>query len=119
MEFIQLLSDYKLNKQTQNQVRSFMKGFESIIQVDWLKMFSQDELQILISGSKGFDVLDLRNNCVLKGFGKDDLTIQYLWVTLETLTPEEQHLFLFFVTSCSRPPLLVNYYNILSINLKF
>ena len=84
-----------------------MEGFESIIQVNWLQMFSQDELQILISGFKGFDVADLRNNCHLKGFSPNDLTIQYLWVILETFTPEEQQLFLFFSTSCSRPPLLV------------
>lgn len=84
-----------------------MEGFESIIQVNWLQMFSQDELQILISGSKGFDVADLRNNCDLKGFSPNDLTIQFLWVILETFTPEEQQLFLFFATSCSRPPLLV------------
>lgn len=112
MEFIQLLTDFKLNKKTQNLVKSFLVGFESLIQVKWLKMFNQDELQKVISGSRGFNVADLRAHCVLKGFNSQDLTLQYLWVLLETFTTEEQQLFLFFVTGCSRPPLLVylNFY---------
>jgi len=107
LEFIQLLVDYKLNKQTQNQVNSFLTGFRSVIQTKWLTMFNQDELQILISGSKGFDVKDLKANCVLKGFHHNDLTLHFLWETLENFNSEEKQMFLFFVTSCSRPPLLV------------
>ena len=107
MEFIELLIDYKLNKQTQTQVKAFLAGFQEIILLDWLKMFNQDELQILISGSKGFDVNDLKNNCILKGFGSYDNTVNFLWETLESFTTEEKQLFLFFATSCSRPPLLV------------
>ena len=48
-------------------MKAFLAGLQEIIQLDWLKMFNQDELQILISGSKRFDVNDLKNHWILKG----------------------------------------------------
>lgn len=107
LEFIQLYADYRLNRQIESQVRAFRRGFESVIKSAWLHSFSPDELQTLISGSPSIDIDDLKANCVLKGFSAMDLTLQYLWVVLEGMSAGERQLFLFFVTSCSRPPLLV------------
>jgi len=88
-------------------MKAFRRGFETLIPSSWLHFFNPEELQTLISGSQDFDINDLKANCVLKGFQPTDLTIQYLWILLESFSVEEKQLFLFFVTSCSRPPLLV------------
>ena len=58
-------------------MKAFLAGLQEIIQLDWLKMFNQDELQILISGSKGFDVNDIKNHCIIKGFASYDNTVNF------------------------------------------
>ncbi|KAL4587660.1 hypothetical protein LXL04_000532 [Taraxacum kok-saghyz] len=45
------------------QSSHFLRGFQQLIQKDWIDMFNEHELQLLISGSAdGFDVDDLRSN---------------------------------------------------------
>lgn len=50
--------------QIKNQAQAFIRGFKSIINPEWLKMFSGPELQKLISGDNvDIDIEDLK--CVL------------------------------------------------------
>ena len=50
--FIHRKAHYKLNLQTAEQSRAFLTGFRELIPVDWMRMFSPKELQVLISGDK-------------------------------------------------------------------
>lgn len=48
-------------KQIRAQTASFIRGFYSILNPDWLAMFSPSELQTLISGdSSSMDIDDLK-----------------------------------------------------------
>lgn len=52
---------FRMYKQIRAQTDSFVRGFYSIINPDWLSMFSPTELQQLISGeSVIIDLEDLR-----------------------------------------------------------
>lgn len=106
LEYIILLSDFKLNKQIQSAVKNFKEGFNKIINTDWLNMFNHDELQLVISGIKGIDIKDIKHNVNYQGFNQFSSTVQDLWEVLEEMTEEDRALFLLFVTSCSRPPTL-------------
>ena len=45
-----------------------MRGLGDLIRPDWIRMFSPDELQMLVSGStQPVDLKDLRSNCVYTG----------------------------------------------------
>ncbi|SBS99229.1 ubiquitin-protein ligase, putative, partial [Plasmodium malariae] len=65
-------------------------------------------LKTLISGNdKCFDVDDLRKNVVYGGgYSETSRTVINLFEILKRFTPKEKSLFLMFVTSCSRSPLL-------------
>mmetsp|Transcript_19502 Transcript_19502/g.32480 ORF Transcript_19502/g.32480 Transcript_19502/m.32480 type:complete len:1060 (+) Transcript_19502:112-3291(+) len=108
IKYIYMVADYKLNRQIKAQCDAFLQGLRDIIQSDWLLMFSESELQILISGSQAApDMEDLRNNCVYSG-GYTDAhpTIRAMWDVVTGYDAEQRRAFLKFVTSCSRPPLL-------------
>ncbi|KAK4685808.1 hypothetical protein P7C73_g4335, partial [Tremellales sp. Uapishka_1] len=105
-EYIQLVCKYKLDRQIAAQSRAFFKGLSDIIDIKWLRMFDQQELQQLIGGEETLiDMDDLRNNVHVTGF-MNDKTMKCFWRVVKRFTQDERKALLRFVTSCSRPPLL-------------
>ncbi|KAK2448472.1 E3 ubiquitin-protein ligase UPL7 [Trifolium repens] len=61
--FIHLVANHRLNSQIRQQSSHFLRGFQQLIQKDWIDMFNEHELQLLISGSlDSLDVDDLRQH---------------------------------------------------------
>jgi len=106
--YINLMADYYLNQRTRAQNGSFLKGFSNLIQPEWLRLFSEPEMQTLISGAFGsFSLQDLKRNTVYaNGFHGMDRTVARFWRVVEELSDEDKAALLKFVTSCERPPLL-------------
>ncbi|EPS68435.1 hypothetical protein M569_06334, partial [Genlisea aurea] len=66
--FIHLVANYRLNFQIREQSAHFLRGFQHLIKKDWIDMFNEHELQLLISGSvDGMDVDDLRSHANYSG----------------------------------------------------
>lgn len=106
--YIKLYINYKFKKMVQKKTQAFLKGLSELIPTKWLKLFNAHELKTLISGNdKCFDVDDLRRNVVYGGgYNANSETVLNLFHILKTFSPKEKSLFLMFVTSCSRSPLL-------------
>ncbi|OWK15363.1 UBE3B [Cervus elaphus hippelaphus] len=82
---------------------------KAVYEPEWIRMFSTPELQRLISGDNAeIDLEDLKKHTVYYGgFHGSHRVIIWLWDILASdFTPDERAMFLKFVTSCSRPPLL-------------
>uniref|UniRef100_A0A0G4HEI3 HECT-type E3 ubiquitin transferase n=1 Tax=Chromera velia CCMP2878 TaxID=1169474 RepID=A0A0G4HEI3_9ALVE len=107
-QYLRLMGHFKTNRQLKEQTNAFLSGFEEIIPLEWLRMFNQEELQSLISGTRrGFDVRDLREHTQYTGgFNGHSPTVQLFWETLESMPDSDRGAFLMFVTSCPRAPLL-------------
>jgi len=68
VEYIHLMAHYRLNVQLHRQFQAFRSGLHSVIPAHWLCLFSQDELQVLISGARvPINVQDLRQNTAYAG----------------------------------------------------
>ncbi|XP_061385742.1 ubiquitin-protein ligase E3C isoform X2 [Danaus plexippus] len=108
IEYIHLVADYKLNRQIRSQCIAFKRGLTSVVNAEWLRMFSCRELQLLISGAEvPIDLVDLRRHTQYGGgFSDSHPTVQCFWKVLEGFTDHQRRQLLKFVTSCSRPPLL-------------
>ncbi|XP_069353493.1 ubiquitin-protein ligase E3B [Eulemur rufifrons] len=109
ISYIHLMAHFRMHTQIKNQTAALISGFRSIIKPDWIRMFSTPELQRLISGDNAeMDLEDLKRHTVYYGgFHGSHRVIIWLWDILASdFTPEERAMFLKFVTSCSRPPLL-------------
>lgn len=68
MEYINLVAHYKLNMQLHRQYQRFRDGLEQVVAAHWLRLFSQSELQVLISGAPvPINVADLQAHTSYKG----------------------------------------------------
>ncbi|KAG9068644.1 hypothetical protein KI688_010921 [Linnemannia hyalina] len=107
INYIFQVSDYRLNKQIQDQSRAFIEGFRSIIPLPWISIFSPQELHRVMAGDDvDFDVQDLRSYTEYQnGYFDQHPVIRNLWAVLNEFNSEEKRAFLKFVTSCSKPPL--------------
>lgn len=53
------------------QIEAFLYGLNSVIPIDLLKIFSCEELELLISGLPEISVEDLKKNTVYTNYTKD------------------------------------------------
>lgn len=105
INYIHSMAFFRMHTQIWEQTSAFIRGFRSIINPDWLSLFSMVELQRLISGDTSpLDLKDLRRNTqYFGGFHDSHRVIGWLWdILAKDFTEEERRLFLKFVTSCSR-----------------
>lgn len=108
IQYIHLVANYRLNYQIRHQSQYFLRGFQKLIEMEWIEMFNENEIQLLISGSlESLDVDDLRSNASYSGgYNQDHPVIEMFWEVLKSFSLEHQKKFLKFVTGCSRGPLL-------------
>uniref|UniRef100_A0A8C8FJK6 Ubiquitin-protein ligase E3B n=1 Tax=Oncorhynchus tshawytscha TaxID=74940 RepID=A0A8C8FJK6_ONCTS len=109
ISYIHLMAHFRMHTQIKEQTAAFIRGFRSIINPEWLHMFSTPEVQRLVSGDNAeIDLDDLKKHTVYYGgFHSSHRVIIWLWDILSSdFSSEERAMFLKFVTSCSRPPLL-------------
>ena len=61
ISYVHLMAHFKMRVQIKDQTNAFIRGFKSIVNPEWLSMFSTPELQKLISGDTAdVDLEDLR-----------------------------------------------------------
>ena len=109
LQYIVSVAHLRLNTLIAPQTRAFLSGFRDVLPLDWIRMFSPPELQLLIGGTPGkMDVQDMRAHTVYAGGYHDQHpVIKDFWDVLEhDFSAEDQAALLTFLTSCSRPPLL-------------
>ena len=71
----------------------------------WLRLFSQQELRVLVGGTEEpIDVQDLRINTVYGGIEEASETVRDFWSVLESFDPSERRAFIKFVTSADKAP---------------
>jgi ubiquitin-protein ligase E3 C len=107
-QYIHQLAHYKLNVEAAEQCRALRAGFQSMIPLEWIRMFSTRELQLLISGDRrSIDLADMKAHVTYgSGYHPSQPYIQAFWDIVAEMGPEDQGNLLKFVTSCSRQPLL-------------
>lgn len=95
---------------------------QSIVNVEWVRMFAADELSVLVSGTSSVDIEDLRRNTVYAGGYSAThecvrvrvvlclptrLSVwQWFWEVVSEFDEQQRADLLKFATSCSRAPLL-------------
>ncbi|KAJ4822903.1 E3 ubiquitin-protein ligase upl6 [Turnera subulata] len=94
--FIHLVSNHRLNYQIRQQSSHFLRGFKQLIQKDWIDMFNEHELQLLISGSlESLDIDDLRSHTnYAGGYHSEHYVIEMFWEVLKGFSSENQKKFL-------------------------
>ncbi|KDR68272.1 hypothetical protein GALMADRAFT_78808 [Galerina marginata CBS 339.88] len=105
LRYIKLVTGYHLNARIKQQNEAFLEGLSQFIQPKWLKMFDQQELQVLIAGATvPIDLDDVRRNTTYKGiYHNGHATICTFWRVVNSFHRWQKHSLLRFVTNCSYP----------------
>ncbi|KAL5519890.1 hypothetical protein ACEPAG_1550 [Sanghuangporus baumii] len=107
LQYIYLVCHYHLTKKIKPQSEAFFEGLSEMIDPKWIRMFNQQEIQILIGGvNSPIDLDDLRRHTHYGGYKDDDPIIEAFWRVVNSFDHEQRRALLRFATSCSRPPLL-------------
>lgn len=108
MQYINAVANYRLNTQIRRQSSAFLAGVRRVVRLSWFQVFSESELQKVISGTPGgLDIADLRAHTNYSGgYNDGHPVIDLFWKVLESMTAEQQTGLLQFATSSDRAPLL-------------
>uniref|UniRef100_A0A672ZAB0 E3 ubiquitin-protein ligase n=1 Tax=Sphaeramia orbicularis TaxID=375764 RepID=A0A672ZAB0_9TELE len=99
-EYIQLFIQYKY------MVHFVFQGFFELIPQDLIKIFDENELELLMCGLGDVDVNDWRENTKYKnGYCPNHAVIQWFWKTVLLMDAEKRIRLLQFVTGTSRVPM--------------
>eukprot|EP00339_Tiarina_fusa_P012546 CAMPEP_0117085790 /NCGR_PEP_ID=MMETSP0472-20121206/60273_1 /TAXON_ID=693140 ORGANISM="Tiarina fusus, Strain LIS" /NCGR_SAMPLE_ID=MMETSP0472 /ASSEMBLY_ACC=CAM_ASM_000603 /LENGTH=2751 /DNA_ID=CAMNT_0004815117 /DNA_START=1687 /DNA_END=9942 /DNA_ORIENTATION=+ len=103
--YVQLMSEFKMTATIEEQIQAFLKGFYELVPKNYISLFNELELELLISGLPDIDIEDMRSNTEYTGYRADSPTIQYFWNIVKRYTQEERALLVQFVTGSSKVPL--------------
>jgi len=105
LRYINQVAHFHLNTQIKPQCDAFLAGLRELVPLRLLRMYSEPELQHLISGSAVVDVADLRAHTrYTGGYTSFDRQVKRFWRVAEALDAPQRALLLKFATSCERAP---------------
>lgn len=104
-EYVRLVTEQRLTKSIKSQIEAFLGGFNEIIPSDLIRIFSEQELELLISGLPDIDVDAWKNNTELHGYSSGDAVIQWWWRAVRSFDQTEKAKLLQFITGTSKVPL--------------
>ncbi|XP_072236611.1 E3 ubiquitin-protein ligase NEDD4 isoform X3 [Leuresthes tenuis] len=105
-EYIHLVMQWRFVNRIQKQMTAFKEGFFELIPQDLIKIFDENELELLMCGLGDVDVNDWRQNTKYKnGYCADHVVILWFWKTVLLMDAEKRIRLLQFVTGTSRVPM--------------
>uniref|UniRef100_A0A8C4RPR1 E3 ubiquitin-protein ligase n=1 Tax=Erpetoichthys calabaricus TaxID=27687 RepID=A0A8C4RPR1_ERPCA len=105
-EYIDLVIQWRFVNRVQKQMNAFLEGFTELIPIDLIKIFDENELELLMCGLGDVDVNDWRQHTVYKnGYCPNHPVIQWFWKAVLLMDAEKRIRLLQFVTGTSRVPM--------------
>ncbi|ORC90979.1 putative ubiquitin-protein ligase [Trypanosoma theileri] len=109
LNYIHLMADFKLNRESARQTKAFQNGLERIVDQSWLRLFDSKEIMKLFGGDaeSAINVADWKRHTQYHD-AKDveSKPVKLFWKVVESMSSEQRKKLLKFCTSMNRPPLL-------------
>ncbi|XP_061451913.1 E3 ubiquitin-protein ligase NEDD4 isoform X2 [Rhineura floridana] len=105
-EYIYLVIQWRFVNRIREQMAAFKEGFFELIPQDLIKIFDENELELLMCGLGDVDVNDWREHTKYKnGYSANHIVIQWFWKAVLMMDSEKRIRLLQFVTGTSRVPM--------------
>ncbi|KAG8440449.1 hypothetical protein GDO86_006267 [Hymenochirus boettgeri] len=105
-EYIHLVIQWRFVNRVQKQMTAFKEGFFELIPQDLIKIFDENELELLMCGLGDVDVNNWREHSKYKnGYSNGHQVIQWFWKAVLMMDAEKRIRLLQFVTGTSRVPM--------------
>ncbi|XP_042660028.1 E3 ubiquitin-protein ligase NEDD4 isoform X2 [Tyto alba] len=105
-DYIHLVIQWRFVSRVQKQMAAFKEGFFELIPQDLIKIFDENELELLMCGLGDVDVTDWKLHTKYKnGYNINHQVIQWFWKAVLMMDSEKRIRLLQFVTGTSRVPM--------------
>ncbi|XP_077232363.1 uncharacterized protein LOC143869185 [Tasmannia lanceolata] len=105
-EYIDLVIQWRFVSRIQPQMTAFLDGFDEVLPLNLIKVFDENELELLMCGIGEIDVRDWKRHTVYKsGYHANHIVIQWFWRVMLSFSNEMRSRLLQFVTGTSRVPM--------------
>ena len=104
-EYVRLVTEQRLTNSIKQQIDAFLTGFLEVIPRDLIQIFSEQELELLISGLPDIDVDAWKNHTELQGYSSSDSMVQWWWRAVRSFDQTQKAKLLQFITGTSKVPL--------------
>lgn len=104
LEYVELVTRWKIETRVQDQFKAFKTGFNELIPEDLVNVFDERELELLIGGISEIDVEDWKTHTDYRGYSENDEVIQWFWKCISLWDSEQKSRLLQFTTGTSRIP---------------
>jgi ubiquitin-protein ligase E3 A len=90
-EYAYLLIDFIFNQHCEEQFKAFKRGFYKVVASDIIEIFTPEELELLICGSKKLDFKELESTTqYVDGYKEDSNIAKWLWEIIHEDMSEAQ-----------------------------
>uniref|UniRef100_H2ZBM3 E3 ubiquitin-protein ligase HACE1 n=1 Tax=Ciona savignyi TaxID=51511 RepID=H2ZBM3_CIOSA len=104
-EYVQLVTELKMTSAIQRQLDSFIRGFNSIIPSYLIRIFTPEEMDLMLTGCREIDVEIWKSITEYSGcYNPTHQVIQWFWECVERMQNDDRSLLLHFSTGRSRLP---------------
>ncbi|VEN34099.1 unnamed protein product [Callosobruchus maculatus] len=105
-DYIKCIIQWRFVGRVQDQMNAFLDGFSDLIPMNLIKIFDENELELLMCGIQHIDVKDWKTNTLYKGdYHSNHIVIQWFWRVVLSFNNEMRARLLQFVTGTSRVPM--------------
>ncbi len=104
-EYVRLVTEYRLTTAIRPQIDAVLRGLHALIPPSLLAIFSESELELLISGLPDIDIDDWRAHTVYRSYTIASPQVQWFWRAVRSFDPEERAKLVQFVTGTAKVPL--------------
>ncbi|KRT83092.1 hypothetical protein AMK59_4293 [Oryctes borbonicus] len=105
-EYIDCVIRWRFVSRVQNQMDAFLNGFSELVPLGVIKLFDENELELLMCGIQNIDVKDWKQNTMYKGdYHSNHIVVQWFWRVVLSFPNEMRARLLQFVTGTSRVPM--------------
>uniref|UniRef100_A0A1X7TSC3 E3 ubiquitin-protein ligase n=2 Tax=Amphimedon queenslandica TaxID=400682 RepID=A0A1X7TSC3_AMPQE len=103
-EYIDLVLQWRFSRGVKDQTKSFMEGFEEVVPIEWISIFDERELELMLCGMQEIDVNEWERNTIYRNYTRGTKQIQWFWQTVREMDNEKRVRLLQFVTGTCRLP---------------
>lgn len=97
-EYVKKVSETRMTKEIEKQLKAFLKGFHLILPKDCLSHLSSGELELIIAGTPHIDLEEMKKYASISGHSQSSVHIKWLWEVLKEFNQEDLAAFLYFVS---------------------
>ncbi|CAF1432392.1 unnamed protein product [Adineta ricciae] len=104
-EYIELMINWRFTRGVEEQTRAFLHGFNEVVPQQWIQIFDERELELILCGISKIDIRDWEQNTIYKSYTETAKQIQWFWQFVREISDEQRARLLQFVTGTCRVPI--------------